>query len=339
MGLLPEQVRKQSERADQYFAQLNQPADNPEAQAPAEPQADTQPKDEPTVDTAAPEQPAEPTNEQPANAEPPAGDTAPKPENWEHKYRTLQGLFNAESRAWQAEKKSLEARLQSLENAAKAPAAQPQPATTKQARITEKDLDTYGPELLDVIGRKAAEMADEIVAQRLTELKPVLDETRERVTSVAGQVYKSAQDRFYGELARVVPDWQTVNADQRWLDWLGEVDPLSGVPRQVYLDNASQKLDHDRAARLFQTFKEQAGLNKPAAAPAPAKPALSPSPRTVGSASAPTPREPDTSVSRSEVAAHYRRASTDHSYRTSKEHEAMEQRIATAMATGSIVEA
>lgn len=334
MGQLPEQARQMSERANEYFAQLNTPADNPEATPPAEPK-ESAPAE--SVVPAATEQPAEQHTEQPANAEPPA-DTAPKPENWEHKYRTLQGLFNAESRAWQAEKKTFEARIQALDNAAKAPAPQPQPAATKQSRVTDKDLDTYGPELLDVIGRKAAEMADEIVAQRLAELRPALEETRERVTTVAGQVYKNAQDRFYGELTQAVPDWQAVNTDQRWLDWLGETDPLSGVPRQVYLDNASQKLEYERVARLFQTFKDHAGLNKPAA-PAPAKPTLSPSPRTVGSATAPTPREPDTRVSRSEISAHYRRSSTDQSYRTSKDHDAMEQRIATAMATGAIVEA
>lgn len=335
MGQLPEQVRKQSERADEYYAQLNEPKESTETQESAAPDA-PQTQDEGTKETAASTQPTEHNAEQQTSESAP-DDTAPKPENWEHKYRTLQGLFNAESRAWQTERKSFESRIQALEHVPKQPTAEP--AQTKSTRVTSQDVDTYGPELLDVIGRKAAEMADQIVALRLAEIQPAIDETRERVSSVAGQVYKSAQDRFYGELATAVPDWQSVNADSRWLEWLGEVDPLSGVARQVYLDNASQQLDHERAARLFQTFKEQAGMNKPPAAPAPARPSLSPSPRSVGSATAPTPREPDTSVSRSDVAAHFRRASTDQSYRTGKDYEAMEQRIATAMATGNIVEA
>lgn len=330
MGL-PEQVRRQAERANELLNQANEPPANPDAPAPTEPVV-TEPQVElPTEPQAAQQPPAQP-------AEPPAA-TEPAPaENWEHKYRTLQGVFNAESGRWQAEKKVFETRLQALENQApKAPSPEPV-APTKAKRITDQDLETYGSELLDVIERKAADIADELVAQRMAELKPELDKTRDQVTSVAGQVYQNAQQRFYGELAKEVPDWEAVNADSRFLSWLGEIDPLSGVPRQAYLDNASQNLDHTRVATLFNTFKDKAGLNKPTA-PAPAKPTLSPSPRTVGTASAPTPREPQTGVRRTEIAAHYRRASTDATYRTSADHQAMEQRIAQAMATDTIIEA
>lgn len=335
MGNVPEQVRRAAERANELHNQVyGQPANPEEPQTPEEPEA--QP---PEVEQAA-EPPAAPTEETPQSEQPSPAPEAEKPTDWEHKYRSLQGVLSAEQRAWKAEKAQLEARIQALEAATKQASQQPDPAPPKVSRLTQQDIETYGPELVDVIKRAAAEMADEIVAQRMQEIKPELEQTRKKVTEVAGTVYQNAQERFFGELAKAVPDWQQINTDQRWLDWLGEIDPLSGVPRQVYLDNASHRLDHERTAALFKAFKEAAGLNKPAEpAPAPAaptKPQLSPQPRTVGNAVAPTPRTPEVGVTRAEIDAHYRRASMDRAYRTSQEYQAMEQRIATALAAGRI---
>lgn len=343
---LPEQVRLQAERANQLLAQAHGEAGKPEAQTPApepapqEPQVDTPENNEPQSQAPAPEQKPAPA---PAAAAPATPDDDPNGDSWRQRYKTLQGLMNAESGRWSAEKQTLSARLTALEAAlaeAKAQAPAPAPAPAAPAPlVTDKDIETYGPELMDVIGRKAAEMAQQIVAQEMGKLKPELDKVNQTVGAVATQAYKSSEEKFYGELTREVPDWKEVNSNQAWLAWLGEIDPLSGVPRQVYLDNAAKNMDHARTAALFNAFKDSAGLNKPAEPAAPAKPQLSPSPRTVGTASAPTPREPQTSVTRSEIAAHYRRGATDTGYRGSKEHAAMEARIADAMATGRVVEA
>lgn len=338
----PDQVRRQAERATELLDQLhNDPANPPADDPPAEPEVVNAPMetpvDPPDGGTPPPPEPVDPPPAPPA----PSKDEA----SWEHKYKTLQGVLNAESGRWHAEKELLEARLRAAQQAPAATPA-PTPAPTPQtdpALITDQDLETYGPDLMDVIGRKATEIASKIVAKRMEELKPELARTQEQVTNVASQVYKSSEDRFYGELAKAVPDWAEVNTDKRWLAWLGEVDPLSGVPRQAYLDNASKTLNHEHAARLFNAFKELAGLTKPAEPapapdPAPKPKAPSLSPRTVGQATAPTHREPAAGVTRSEIGAHYRRGATDPSYRDSTEHKEMEARIAKAMATGQVSE-
>lgn len=335
MGNIPEPVRRAAERAEELFNRANGIQAHPEESQPETPQEPEAQEPEVEVAVATPDTPQEPpAPEQPA-------EPAPRSDDWEHKYKSLQGVLSAEQRAWKAEKQALESRIQSLEQALQAqqkPQPEQQPER-KVSRLTEKDIETYGPELVDVIKRAAAEMADEIVAQRMQEIKPELEQTKNKVAEVAGSVYQNAQERFFGELAKAVPDWQQINTDERWLAWLGEVDPLSGVPRQVYLDNASNKLDHERTANLFKAFKQAAGLDKPEPTPAPAapaKPQLSPQPRTVGNAVAPTPREPEVGVTRAEIDAHYRRASTDRGYASSQDFQAMEQRIATALAAGRI---
>lgn len=318
---LPEQVRRQAERANELFDQVNA--------APGEP-----PKAEP--EAATPEVPQAVELQLPADppaADPPAA-PAPPAENWEHKYKTLQGVLAANKRDADATIQTLQSQIASLK-AAPAPApAPPAPAPL----VTDKDLETYGADMLDLIRRQATEMAQQIVAEQMAQLKPELDQTRDQIKTVEQQVYRNEGDKFYGELAKAVPDWEAINQDPRFLNWLGEVDPLSGVERQGLLEAAGQKLDHKRVATIFELFKADAGLNKPAPAPAAPAPAPSPSPRTVGNAP-PVRSEPVTSVKRSEIQAHYRRGSTDASYRGSDEYKATEVRIQQALATNQVLEA
>ena len=338
---LPKQVRDQIDRANQITEELTRKPDDPQEPAPVEPIQPTeeqtiQPPVEPDVTT-----PAEPAPASPA--EPPA--KRDDPNLWKHKYDTLQGIFNAQGREWQQERKALIAEVQALKQEVQARQAAPEPTApvAVKGKVTDQDLETYGPELIDLIGRKAAEQADQIVAARMQELQPLLNQTQQRVDNVATQVYRNNEERYWGELEKAVPEFRDIDQDQRWLDWLAETDPLSGVQRQSYLNDAHGKLDHVRVAALFNAFKGTVAPAKPAesAAPTRAKAAPSPSPRTVGNASAPTPRDPEDgkSVSRTEIAAHYRRSATDAAYRTGPDGKAMEERIAAAMAANRIREA
>lgn len=319
---LPEQARRQAERANELFDQVNaapgeQPQAAPEAATPEVPQA------------------VEPQSQLPADppaADPPAA-PAPPVENWEHKYKTLQGVLAANKRDADARVLTLESKIASM---AAAPAPAPAPPAPAPL-VTDKDLETYGADMLDLIRRQATEMAQKIVAEQMAQLKPEMDQTRDHIKTVEQQVYQNEGEKFYGELAKAVSDWETINQDPRFLDWLGQVDPLSGVERQGLLEAAGKKLDHKRVATIFETFKADAGLNKPAPAPTPA-PAPSPSPRTVGNAP-PSRSEPVTSVKRSEIQAHYRRGSTDVAYRGSDEYKAIEARIQQALATDQVLEA
>lgn len=245
--------------------------------------------------------------------------------------------MNAQKREFDARIAELTAKIATLS----APAPTPTPAPAPQARVTDQDVETYGTEMLDLIGRKAAEMAEQIVNDRMAKLEPQLQQTREQVDSVAQRVYVSAEQEFYGELTKVVADWETINQDPKFLNWLAQEDSFSGVQRQALLEAASAKLDHVRVATFFDKFKTDAGLNRPAPAPAPAPaaPPVSPSPRPVGTASAPAITEPQTGVARSEIAAHYRRSATDPVYRASADAKAFEQRMNQALLANTIIEA
>lgn len=320
MSNVPEQVRRAAERATEIQAQAYG--------APGEPTTQVEP--------VAPDPQVPPVEPVPAPvAEAPQAPVVPVPpveSDWEQKYRTLQGVLRAETTKLRATIADHEATIASLQAQPVAPAVKP-PAPGRDPR----DEETYGTEMLDLIERRAAAL----VQAEMEKFQPQLEQTRTQVESISRQVYETDAEKFYGELERAVPDYASINVDQRFLDWLGEIDPLSGMPRQAYLTNAGQHLDHVRAANLFNAFKATLA---PPAAPAPVQAAsaptpLSPSPRPVGAASAPRMEAPAVGeVRRSEIGAHYKRVSTDATYRGSAAQTAFEDRMQAALAAGKVVE-
>ncbi|MEI2419641.1 hypothetical protein V6O07_05160, partial [Arthrospira platensis SPKY2] len=75
----------------------------------------------------------------------------------------------------------------------------------------------------------------------------------------------SNEQRFWADLQATVPDWQDINTDQGFQSWLLEVDPLTGLTRQTYLEDAQRNLDVRRVVNFFTTWKGLSG--GPAARP------------------------------------------------------------------------
>lgn len=341
--MLPEQVRKRAERANQLLEELN-------GQKPGEPTPPSEPSDSP-VDPPTPSpspSPAPAPTPEPTPSPSPA--PTPEPENFEHKYRTLQGVLTAETGRLNAAVKVRDDRIAELERQLAEAKATPKPPTpAPAAQFSQDEIDRYGPELLQLIVGKANAIADELVTRKMAEFTPKIEKVENEVKAVGQTMYQNAEQEFWGELRKAVPDIDSVNSNQEFLVWLGQEDDLTGYPRQAILDQAANKLDYKRVIKLFNAGKKALGLPvhgeaappPPVSAPAPAAPPISPSPRTVGTGgTGPTPREPEApSVKRSEISAHYRRSTSDPTYRTSQEYVAMEQLIAQATAAGRVLNA
>ena len=231
-----------------------------------------QPPAEPPAAEAAPPAP-EPAPQPGPDLTPPA----PEPEgegDWQQKYLTLKGKYDSEVprlgnelRDTRGQLNEVLNRLDRIEQPQQGqPPAQPQPQPDPAASlVTAEDIENYGPELADFIRRQATVVASGMTAG-LREENAQLRAQVEQVGASTGQVQV---DRYLSRLKELVPDYETINVDQGFLNWLGEVDPIAGVPRQAFLNTAFEARDPDRTARLFNTFKEQAGIATPQPAPTP----------------------------------------------------------------------
>jgi hypothetical protein len=263
---LPEQIRKQTEAVQELYKQLNTD-DNTGAGA-------TPPADGtvPPVDNAGATPPADensvPNNAAPppANEQKPGGDNVPE-ETVLQKYKTLQGMYNAEVPRLHQQNREMSQRVQQMEQLlASLSAQQQQAATTPQSHaaeklVTEKDVEEYG-ESLDVM-RKVSREELIPVAQRLAQIEAMLSQMQTHVVpqvqNLAQRQQMSAEQQFWADLAAAVPNFRDINGNEAFQSWLLEADPLTGITRQTYLDDAQRNLDARRVVNFFRTWLEITG--------------------------------------------------------------------------------
>lgn len=292
MATLPKRVQDQLAAADALLAQQNQPQETPPAPTES-PAPEPQPAPTP-VETPTPE------------ATPPAPAPTPEAVNWEHKFKTLQGLFNAEVPKLQRQVRELTEHVSKIETAKPAPA--PAPEEVKPV-VDPKDADAFGADLVEMVQR----VTTSVVGAMGKRVETVIADFDKRISSLetalkgtAQTVAMTAEELFFSNIAKVVPDWQAVNADEAFLAWLAEVDPVYGQPRQAALDSAQANLDAARAIAVFQAFK--ATLAPAPTPPGKAKPSAldkQVSPSAVASAP-PAPPAGKPTYTQAQVSAFYR---------------------------------
>lgn len=241
---LPSNIRRQIEEADALERQLYG------EQAPAEGNTDASEQDtEPGVDEVQAEA------HEPAQVEQPA-QSRDEEELYQRRYDVLRGKYDAEVPRLSHQVKELTQQLQQAMYEMQQLRQAPQPVAKDEP---DNDAETFGEDLVEAVDRRAERKARTLVTEQTAELKQYIQQLEARLGNVNQQVATSAQDQFYSKLGQMVPDYEAVNTNQGFLNWLGESDPVYGVPRQASLDAAAQSMDVGRVAAIFQAYKQLTG--------------------------------------------------------------------------------
>jgi hypothetical protein len=252
---LPKGIRAQLDQAQAIRAQLDQeqlPVEEPNQGAAAE-------SDESDVPERVEATPAQPVEQKEAQ---------PDATLWEQRYKSYKGHADAElARMQQAMREAQQAQQQLAQQVE---AMQAQLASTKEQpkeavpEITREDIDNFGEDMVQFVDRAVRKGVHDAQQLWVAERESLVRYVRDLESSLQGvnqTVAKTAQERFYESLAHQVPDWEAVNADQGFLDWLGETDPLSGATRQALLTQAAKAGDVARTANFFNTYKASTGAS------------------------------------------------------------------------------
>lgn len=144
-----------------------------------------------------------------------------------------------------ANERRMAAELAALRSAVPSPAAAA-PIPT----FTPEEVETYGEEFLEVVGKKAQQM-----------IAPVKQEFERRLADIGASVATTKQavdiqtrEGFFEAMDTQMPNWRDLNADKEFIKWLGLPDPISGATRFDLLDDAFQKLNVQRTKAIFQSF-------------------------------------------------------------------------------------
>ena len=252
---VPKQVRKQTEAVQALYNDLNnEGTPSPEGEA-ALVVGETV-MQEPVPADSAPE-----VAPQPELVEPGEGG---QEENFEQKWKTLQGMYNADTARLSTQNQELNGRLQHMEQLISTmqvtPDAPPEPEKPR-ILLTEDEVEEYG-ESIDIMRKVNQETAD---AQQIqidllnTTIQQLQGQIVPRVEQIASQQAQSTEQNFWSALSSTVPNWREINDTPEFQAWLLEIDPLTNMTRQTYLDGAQRDMDAGRVAQFFASWTQANG--------------------------------------------------------------------------------
>lgn len=275
--VMPPSVAAAAKAAETAHAQAYQtPA--PAKDTPPAPAADPAP----AVVATPPAPPAADPAPLPA-ADPPAAPVGdpPAPQtqaqiDWEARYRAMEGRYKQAQRTngiMQEQMRELGDELvqtQQMRGVTAAPTTQqPRMGQPNQHRlITDKDVETFGPEFLDTVQRAAIDAA-----------QPILAQVQDQVKKVAQTLTKQQKHAMAKQLSDAVPDWRQINESERFKEWASLRDVYSGQVRGNLLNAAIRQGDASRAVAFFKGFLDEeraTGQLPPQDAAAPVPPPRTP---------------------------------------------------------------
>lgn len=217
----------------------------------------------------APQEPVpNPQNPEPVphNTQEPATITKEEYDRLEQRYRTLQGMHRADTNELRVQLNGAIAALENLR--AEAAAKQHTPPAGPSKYVTDDDVEDYG-DTLEMVRRAAREEAEAVAFQReqalvnrIAQLEAEAGHVRKTVMpAVENMAYSHAEqerNNFWNTINTQVPDWESINATQGFIDWLQSEDKLTGMNRQHFLSQAQANYDAQRVVNFFNEWKRTA---------------------------------------------------------------------------------
>ena len=248
---IPKQVQKQSEAVQELYKELKEEEVNENQEAPQ--QEAEAPETVPAADSVE-EVAVESSGEH-------SGGNQEKDANWQQKYKTLQGMYNAEVPQLKQMVQEQGAKITQFEQLmATINKQKEQPQEPPKPILSEKEVEEYG-ESIDIMRKVTKEETGNLlgeVASLKQQIAQMAQNTVPQVQQLANQVGNTQEQLFWSKLSSIVPNWQEINENADFQTWLLETDPLSGQPRQAHLEDAQQRYDVERIANIFSTWS---GLN------------------------------------------------------------------------------
>ena len=241
---VPASVRKQAEESDAIMKRLQNSA--PEGE------------NEEVVETNMVESGNE--TETPQGTEPsqegstPAGDD----ESFEQKYRVLQGKYNAEIPRLQNQVSQLYQEVSRLQHEKEQLSQQPGP---EQNIPDQKEISGIDPESLSEYGDEFGNLAKSFNAllEQNKRLQEELGSIKDSTQHIQKDQHSTKEARFWDALSQTVPQWQDVNQNQDFLNWLTQEDPVSGTVRQRILEHHQGNFNAQGVANVFKAWMNESG--------------------------------------------------------------------------------
>jgi hypothetical protein len=249
---LPKQVQKQLDEVEELEKQLE--AQGEEVEAKPEVKKKKTSKKAKAEDTEVEVTDDEPIEEPVAVEATPANDSVEEvSESFKQKYATLRGKYDAEVPRLHQQVKELTDQMNAIrreaEAAKKAEAEKPK---EKVSYVTDADREEYGDDLID-FQRRVAKEASQEYEDRFEQQARVIEELKKQISNTGSQV---GEVGFTQKLNALVPGFDQLDNDERWVAWLNEYDPMTRGPRRDQAQAAFNAGDAEAVAHYVGLFRE-----------------------------------------------------------------------------------
>jgi hypothetical protein len=177
------------------------------------------------------------------------------PVYWKQRFKVTEGMWKRDKERFDLDRQSLQEQLDTALTKVRELESK---GSTSEDEIdlaeffTAEEIETLGEDQARIqartIQKQARKIAKELVDK---EVQPL----RKREQDKAVRLQEEAQQGFLAALTELAPNWEAVNVDERWLDWLSQDDPNTGIWRQQILDNAQAKGDAARVAKMIEQWE------------------------------------------------------------------------------------
>lgn len=203
------------------------------------------------------------TPEAPAIQAQPQGEAAPvaqSADQWELKYKVLNGKYQKEVPRLAQEVRELTEQLRVATSATPASPADVVVEAHTSGMTPETVKAQYGDDFADAV----ATIAD----ARTSKLR---DDLSSKVQAIEVDTAERRRGDFIADLSRLVPNWAVIDSNPGFTAYLDEIDPQTGRARREFFSEADRSNSAARVASFFTSFSG----NK---TPAPVTPVVEPAP-------------------------------------------------------------
>ncbi len=171
---------------------------------------------------------------------------------FEQKYKTLRGKYDAEVPRLHTQVKDLTTKLDELTVSLEAKSKEPTKPKEKVSYVTDEDRAEFGDELIDVQRRVAREVSQDY-EERFDKQQEIIDTLQKQLKDTGSQVGEMS---FSQRLTQLVPDFSQIDKDERWVAWLNEHDPMLRGPRRDQAAAAFSAGDAEAVKHYVDMFKQ-----------------------------------------------------------------------------------
>ena len=256
---LPKQVQKQLDEVEELEKQLE--AQGEEVEAKPEVKKKKTSKKAKAEDTEVEVTDDEPIEEPVAVEATPADDSKEEvSESFKQKYATLRGKYDAEVPRLHQQVKELTDQMNAIRHEAEAAKkAEAEKPKEKVSYVTDADREEYGDDLID-FQRRVAKEASQEYEDRFEQQAKVIEQLQQQISNTGSQV---GEVGFTQKLNALVPGFDQLDNDERWVAWLNEYDPMTRGPRRDQAQSAFNSGDAEAVAHYVGVFRES--INEPVA--------------------------------------------------------------------------